>query len=203
MAGNKTANRVAKDRYRRFAEEYVVDFNAGAAYLRAGYKSSTKSAASRSASALLKKPEVKALVDNLLQKKTNRTEITQDRVLEEGFNLLTSDIRNYLTWHDGGIKIKPSDELTEEEAKAIASIEIIESVTAEGDIVRRVKLKLFNKASILPTVGRFLGMDKQVIDHRVEYGAIKIPAMASREEWASVVSKEVGANGNGTSSNSQ
>jgi len=62
----------------RFCEEYLVDLNATQAAIRAGY--SEKTAAEQS-SRLLKNVKISALIQEMRDKRSTRTEITQDYVL--------------------------------------------------------------------------------------------------------------------------
>lgn len=64
----------------RFVEEYLVDLNATQAAIRAGYKAKT---AAVIGSENLKKPYVKAEIQKRQQEKSNKTGITQERVLNE------------------------------------------------------------------------------------------------------------------------
>ncbi|WP_251278282.1 terminase small subunit, partial [Enterobacter hormaechei] len=59
MAGKIDPATGLQDQQRRFADEYLVDFNGTAAYMRAGYKA-TGAAASAAAARLLANPKVQA-----------------------------------------------------------------------------------------------------------------------------------------------
>lgn len=67
-------------RQARFVEEYLVDLNATAAYLRAGYKCSEETAR-QNASKLLTNTNVSQAIQTALAERSARTEITQDYVL--------------------------------------------------------------------------------------------------------------------------
>lgn len=62
----------------RFVEEYVVDFNATQAAIRAGYSEKT---AYSIGDENLKKPEIAAAIDQLRQEATRSTELTRERVV--------------------------------------------------------------------------------------------------------------------------
>lgn len=64
----------------RFVEEYLIDHNATAAAKRAGY---SKKTAGSQGQRLLTNVEIKKKIQQANQKRSERTEITQDRVLEE------------------------------------------------------------------------------------------------------------------------
>ena len=70
-------------RQQRFVSEYLVDGNATAAYLRAGYKAAKRRTAESVASEMLRNPEVKEAIEEGLAKQGKRIKATADRVLQE------------------------------------------------------------------------------------------------------------------------
>ena len=68
------------DRQARFCEEYLIDLNATQAAIRAGYSEKT---ANRIASELLSKLDIQEKITELKAERSQRTEITQDRVVKE------------------------------------------------------------------------------------------------------------------------
>jgi len=65
---------------KRFCEEYLVDFNATQAVIRAKY---TKRSASSMGYENLKKPEIRTYISELVKARKLKTQVTADRVLEE------------------------------------------------------------------------------------------------------------------------
>ena len=61
-------------------EEYLIDLNATQAAIRAGY---SPNAAGSIGSELLKKPEIRARIDQAMAERSKRTGINADRVLRE------------------------------------------------------------------------------------------------------------------------
>ncbi|MFC0204719.1 terminase small subunit [Novosphingobium soli] len=74
----------------RFVEEYLVDFNATAAYIRAGYAARGNSAEA-SASKLLRNHKVQQAIAAGQAALSERTEISQDMVLERWWKIATAD----------------------------------------------------------------------------------------------------------------
>ena len=68
------------EKQKRFCEEYLVDLNATQAALRAGYSERT---AYSIGDENLKKPEIQNYLRELMEKRSERTEITADTVIEE------------------------------------------------------------------------------------------------------------------------
>lgn len=64
----------------RFVEEYLIDLNATQAAIRAG---STAKRAEQAGYEFLRNPDVKAVIDAALKERSERAEITADRVLKE------------------------------------------------------------------------------------------------------------------------
>jgi len=67
-------------RQARFVDEYLVDLNATQAAIRAGYSART---ANRTGSENLTKPDVAAAVQAALVRRSERTQITADKVLAD------------------------------------------------------------------------------------------------------------------------
>ncbi|KPH67549.1 terminase small subunit [Novosphingobium sp. ST904] len=74
----------------RFVEEYLVDFKGGPAYTRAGY-TATGNSAEAAASRLLRNAKVQAAIAAAQRALSERTEITQDMVLERWWQIATAD----------------------------------------------------------------------------------------------------------------
>lgn len=77
-------------RHKKFADEYLKDLNATAAYIRAGYKAKG-GAAEASAARLLRNAKVSDYIQKRMQDREQRTEITQDMVLKRWWSIATAD----------------------------------------------------------------------------------------------------------------
>lgn len=143
---------------RRFVEEYLIDLNATQAAIRAGYSKKTAHSVGWEN---LQKPEIQAAVSEAQAKRTERTGITQDRVLEELAKVGFSDLRRVLT-ATGGL-ISPQD-WDDETAGAIGSLEVVVRPSPEVDddgnrgIEHVHKIKAWDKLSALEKIGKHLGM---------------------------------------------
>jgi Terminase small subunit len=80
MAGPRKKDTKLSPKRQRFVDEYLVDYNASAAWIRAGY--SAKSAGS-SANHALKEPLVIAAIEEARKALSERTGVTQDEVRRE------------------------------------------------------------------------------------------------------------------------
>ena len=155
------------DKQRRFVDEYLIDLNATQAAIRAGYSAKT---AEFQASRLLRYAKVQAFLAERMKAREKRTEITQDRVLNELAKIGFSDLRKVVKWGEGilvrdpetgaqsianGISLVSSDEIDDDTAASIAEI----SQTAQG-----LKIKLHDKRGALVDMGRHLGMFKDKLE---------------------------------------
>ena len=144
----------------RFVEEYLVDLNATQAYLRAGYKA-IEEAARRNAARLLTKADIQAAIALEMNKRSDRTEITQDRVLKEYARLAFFDPRKLF---DSTGRPKAIHELDDDTAAVVAGLDVVNVGNAELGEGEVLKFKLADKKGALDSVARHLGMFNDKLD---------------------------------------
>lgn len=129
----------------RFVEEYLVDLNAAAAARRAGYSERT---ARNIGQENLTKPDIAAAIAEAQQRRSERTEITSDRVLAEWGRLALYDPADIAQQPMSG----PRDiaRLPENVRRAI--------VGWGWDSQGNFTLKLANKQAALDSIAKHLGM---------------------------------------------
>jgi len=153
-----------------FVQEYLVDLNATQAAIRARYSAKT---AEQQASRLLSNVKVQEAIQKAMGQREKRTEITQDRVLQELAKIGFANITDYL-------KVDGSDYQAgiEEDGSPIMRrgkyVDIFETDNinrAKMDAVSEIKqtkegisLKLHDKVSALEKIGRHLGMFKDKVE---------------------------------------
>lgn len=117
------------DREQAFCREYLKDFNASAAYTRAGYASVSDGARRRAASALLQKPEVAAELTRLKAEVAEKWsgDVAELRAFWKG--LITADLVQIF---DGKWQIKDPGQIPEALRPFIQSV----SITAKGTSIR-------------------------------------------------------------------
>lgn len=76
------------EKQKRFCEEYLIDFNATQAALRAGYSQKT---AYSIGDENLRKPEIQSEIQALIKKRSERTGISADTVITELAKIAFSD----------------------------------------------------------------------------------------------------------------
>ena len=133
-----------------FVKEYLLDLNATQAAVRAGY---SKKNAARIAVELLNKTHVASAVQKAITKRNERTEISQDRILEELAHIAFGNLGDVVEWGPAGVKLKDSKLLTPEQLATIC--EVSETVTVGGGSMR---IKRHDKMKALELLGRHLGL---------------------------------------------
>lgn len=138
-----------------FADEYLIDLNATRAY-RTAYPSVKKEETARAnGSRLLTNANVAKYIEERMKERQERTEITQDRVLEELAAIAFGKITDYLGVEDGRVKIKDTKMLNEQQIRAVAGIK-------EGR--NGIEIKLNDKEKALELLGRHMGMFKDKVE---------------------------------------
>ena len=131
----------------RFVQEYLIDRNATAAAIRAGYSKKTARAIGAEN---LTKPNIVAEIEKRSKRLVSKLEITQERVREELAAIAFANGTDFATiTRNGLVRLIPTDDLPEDKKKAIASIK-------EGKF--GVEVKLSDKVKALELLGRDMGM---------------------------------------------
>lgn len=151
------------DAQKRFCDEYLIDLNATKAYKVAYPKCKKDETASAAGSRLLGNVKVQEYISEKMKEREKRTEITQDKVLKELSNIAFLDIRKL--YNDSG-GLKNIQDIDEETAKAISSLETLEEYDGYGEDREQIgdtqKVKLLDKVKALELLGKHLGMFSDV-----------------------------------------
>lgn len=83
------------DKQKLFVKEYIIDLNATQAAIRAGYSEKT---ARQIATEMLSKLYIQEEIQKLVIDKTEKLDITADKVLQELAHIAFDDIKNYLSY---------------------------------------------------------------------------------------------------------
>ncbi len=144
-----------------FADEYLIDLNATRAYLVAYPRVKNENTAAVNGSKLLRNTKVASYI----QERQQRTEVTQDQVIQELAAIAFARVTDYVEIKSNGpssmVLIKSTDSLSEEQRRAIAGIK-------EG--ANGIEIKLNDKEKALELLGRHLGMWNDRLD-------VKVPAI--------------------------
>ena len=147
-----------------FVKEYLIDLNATQAAIRAGYSKKTSYSIGEEN---LKKPVIAAAIQEAMNNRATRIEITADRVLEEIAKLAFFDPRKFFNSDGSPIPIQSLDDDT---AMALSGIDVLEEYVGTGKdrvfIGYTKKFKLADKKASLELLGKHLKLftDKVEID---------------------------------------
>ena len=163
----------------KFVEEYLLDLNATQAAIRAGYKPDR---AQQMGSENLSKPVVAKAIQDQMEARSKRTEISQDRVLQEYAKLAFLDPSRF--YDDNGSLI-PIRELPKDVSACIAGMDIVtekigKDEEGKPELATVRKIKLVDKKGALDSVARHLGMfnDKLNLSGSLEQ---RVRAMSKEE----------------------
>lgn len=134
----------------RFIDEYLIDFNATAAYKRAGYTPKSDKVASVMSCKLLVKAKIAEEIAKRQKELRDKAAITVERVLQEIKSLAFYDVRKIYN-EDG--TLKRIRDIDTETAVAICGIEAV-----EGTFGLVKKYKFHNKNDALDKLCKRLGI---------------------------------------------
>jgi len=100
------------------------------------------------ASKLAANPKIQARLAELRAPTIKRLQLDDLRVMAEYKAIMESDARDYLEWDENGVHVKPSSELTDAQAKAVAGV--TERVNAQG--VRTIEVKLYPRTAAIDAI---------------------------------------------------
>jgi len=159
---------------KKFVEEYLIDLNATQAALRAGYK---EKRAYSTGHENLKKPEIQRLIQEAQQARSKRTEITQDRVLQEYARIAFLNPKSL--FNDDGT-IRNIKELDDDTAACIAGMDLVSRSGPDNTDESVKKIKLTDKLRALQDLSKHLGMfEKNAGDENI---AQPIQVIIQRED---------------------
>ena len=168
------------DKQRRFCQEFLIDFNATDAYLRAGYKGCRASARASSAR-LLANVSIQSYLSELREQASDRTEVTLDRTLQEIARVAFSDITDVLNFDSTKVTFKDSGELPADVTAAIESVS--HTFSDKGE---RRAVKMHNKLAALGLLAKFFGIDSDFNSARAtlkRYGLALLEDPGSELGW--------------------
>jgi phage terminase small subunit len=142
-----------------FVKEYLIDFNATKAAIRAGY---SKKTAHSIGSENLTKPEILLCLQNEVSAKIEKIDDLSDSIIKELKKIAFSDIKDFLSFNENGVSFHDSDDV---DGTVISEVSSTETITGKDNDKRvQLKMKLHDKLKALELLGRYkmLFTDKQV-----------------------------------------
>lgn len=152
-------------RQEAFVREYLVDLNATQAAKRAKYRGNDNTLGV-TANNLLRNPKIACVIQEEMDKRSKRTEITADDVLRELLLIAKMDPSKA---YDKKGQLLPIHEMPEEIRRCIASIDIYKDFTEGVEIGETKKIKFWDKPRALEMLGRHLKLFTDKIEHNHKF----------------------------------
>jgi phage terminase small subunit len=147
-----------------FVQEYLVDLNATQAAIRAKY---APESAAVQGHRLVRKANVASAIQQAMDARAARTNVTQDRVIAELAKLGFANMADYMRTTSQGDPYLDLSNLSRDQSAAIAEVTVDDYVEGRGEdarSVKRVRVKLADKRAALVDIGRHLGMFRDKIE---------------------------------------
>jgi phage terminase small subunit len=151
------------DKQIRFCEEYLIDLNATQAAIRSGYSEKT---AGQIGEQNLKKLEIQSKISELQKARSQRTEITADRVLMELAAIGFANISDYVEVAEQDVKVDTED--GKQSTIKVKGVDVFKTKDVGRDKMRAVaeirqtrdgiSLKMHDKVKALEDMGKHLGI---------------------------------------------
>lgn len=136
----------------RFCDKYFETLNGTQSAIYAGFSEKT---ARVQASQMLDTDEVQEYLGKLRAAYSERTGISQQKVLNEIARIAFADIRKF---YRGDGELKPIVDLDDDDAAALASVKSYEEKMEDVTIGVNKEIKLYDKLGALEKLARHLGM---------------------------------------------
>lgn len=162
------------DAQKRFCDEYLIDLNATRAYKTAYSRCKKDETANVNGSKLLRNAKVQEYIAEKMKEREQRTEITQDMVVNELAKIAFFNIKEI---YNANGTLKEITNINEKTAGAISSIKTLQKAGAmkiniktddnipiEHIQEQTVEFKTNDKVKALELLGKHLGMFKEQLD---------------------------------------
>lgn len=146
-------HRPLNTRQELFVQEYLKDFNATQAAIRAGY---SKDTAGQIGHTLLKNVEISSRIADATTEKIDRVKIEQDDVLRELLIVLKSDVDDFRL--DENNRLVPRDGVSAQSTKAISGVRHKKTRGRGGFESEEIEYKLWDKTRAIEMGMKHLGL---------------------------------------------
>ena len=136
-----------------FIEEYLIDLNATQAAIRAGYSAESAYSIGQEN---LKKPEIRARIEQAMAERSKRTGVNADRIIMELAKIAFVNAMDVIDTESATIK----DDAAPEDTAAIQSVKV--KTFGEDGLEREIKMA--DKLKALELLGKHLGMFKDKLE---------------------------------------
>ena len=140
----------------RFVEEYLIDLNATQSAIRAGYSAKT---AHSQGPRLLEHVGVAAAIEKASEACSERTQVTQDQVINELKKLAFSNMEDFSKVGEDGDATLNLKNIDRDQFAAVTEL----TTDSIGGVTTRNKIKLSCKRASLELLGKHLGMFNKLV----------------------------------------
>ncbi len=211
-------DKLTNTKHQMFVDEYIIDFNATEAAIRAGY---SKKTAAQQGYRLLQDERIQAAIDEAIAKRTKRMHITQDHVLGMWWQIANADynelssVRRVACGYcygdnitmdddDDAREIDPSREpnpdcgICRGEGSPHVHIADTSKLSPSAKLLYQgaketkfgIEVQTADRMKALDNVARHLGMFKDTVNHVSEDGSMSPPQPLTPES-AKAISKDL------------
>lgn len=147
-----------------FCLEYLKDFNATQAAIRAGYSKRTAYSIGHEN---LSKPEIQVKIKSQADRIFKAVDLEVKDVLHEVMNIAFSDINNVCDWGEQHLSLRGPEEMSPEHRRTIESIKLNET-----NMGINMSVKMYSKMDALQFLGKYLKMltDQVDVTHKFDWG---------------------------------
>ena len=145
-----------KGKMEKFCHEYLIDLNATQAAIRAGY---SQNSASEIGYENLRKPQIKARLQELRQEIAEKVNITPEMVVAEYAKIGFANLDRFIN-RDESLPRFDFNDLTSDEMAAVSEITVDtrREKGEDGAEIDKVKFKLYDKKGALDSLSRHMGL---------------------------------------------
>ena len=191
MTEVETQPRAAKldnPRHELFCRQYILDFNAQEAYIRAGY---SPGGARQAAFKLLTDADIISRVQYLVDQRAEKLNFEGERVMLETARLGMSDITDVLEVTADGVNIFPSETWSPHAKRAVESVKQTETFNKDGELTsRRLELKMHSKQAALALLSHQIGLIGKGAKNKPlraeELGVVILPRLDDEPDWDAI-----------------
>lgn len=149
---------VITEKEKRFAEEYVKDYNASRAYIAAGYKSDNAGTVAVGSCRLRQSDRVWEYIQSIQRDIEKVTGITRAKILQMHRDIAETSIAHlHKTW----VTREEFEKLTDVQKMAIQEIDTkVRKVPGKKTEVEYVRIKLYDRQKSLEAIARMVGYNE-------------------------------------------
>jgi len=149
----------AEERHELFAQEYLVDLNATAAYIRVFGAAVDRAGAAVNAHALLRNPKIARRIGELKTERLKRLHLEQDRPVRVLLNVMEADIADIFT-PEG--QLRGILDIPEDTRRAIAGMKVRRVESQKNDLLgideTIIEVKFWPKVQAAEAMARITGL---------------------------------------------